>query len=344
MNVIFDPRLITKDGPAPAAPVTLSLRDCEVGWAVWKLAHTVDGCSHTYGNFTVIGAACAAYTPDLTDAPGDARKLLHGIRVSLDFRDTAFRDAAKSLAESSGKAVLVEVAEDRPLPAISVRARDLALDEAANLLAWWADLTWTARDGVVVLTDRPEPWEALVPRSLERRVSFVFNEQPLPEAMDFLRQLGGITIGADLRDVPRDAEGKAPTVTLTVDDTRLDDVIRRIAEPYHVKVVVADAAVVLTNHDVAAMPRPKASGAVNAALDRFVTTDAGRSFLPALINSLREKAPGLPEIRADLAPGDRYVNVGVGRARLRTWLNWLCRFNDLAWTVEDGRIVIRDAR
>jgi len=75
-------------------------------------------------------------------------------------------------------------------------------------------------------------------------VSFVFNEQPLQEAIDFLSTLGSVNIVVDRRQVE---EGK--TVTLKLTNVTLTTAIKLITEQVELKWIVRDGVVYISDEE-----------------------------------------------------------------------------------------------
>jgi hypothetical protein len=100
----------------------------------------------------------------------------------------------------------------------------------------------------------PPPALARVHEAMSKKISFDFVETPLRDVIAFVSHLGALTVVLD----PQAVEGKALTVTLKVDDMRLESALAWALRPAKLQSVVMDEAVFVTTPECSRALRPTA--------------------------------------------------------------------------------------
>lgn len=302
------------------------------------------GCAHRELVLLSNGGLTRSAADPLLDQA--VRQKLAEVRVSADFHKTPFSSMAKALRELGGRDILLDfsyawTSQSR----ITFKARDMTLENWAEWTARFCRVRWTVRGEAIVFTDSLAKDEREMNRRLdERRVSFDFQDRPLGEVLDFFRQASGIeNLEPDPRAFParEGVEVHDAVVTAKATDVTLRDALITVGKAVRLgKVVVVDQLVLLTDREIDPMPRPQGPEEILRALDErsFCFTFNELPFGEA-VHFLEEL--GKVPVDLDAVEDARTVSLTVRCMRFSSALNWLCRFNDLTWTVEEGRIVVK---
>lgn len=98
-------------------------------------------------HFLVVTAAGGELTPEDVAT----RKQLETFRVSFSFQDTPFADAVEYLGAVSGLNVVIHKDADVGDANLTLTLKDVKLRTALEFVTRQANVTWTIRDGVVVI-------------------------------------------------------------------------------------------------------------------------------------------------------------------------------------------------
>ena len=196
---------------------------------------------------------------------------------------------------------------------------------------------------------KPTPEEVIEKRLNEVTVNFELQDAPLPKVLNTLARLGQVSILLDSRAKSGGKPVREAKVTLDVLNLPLREVLQQVARPLGLKVVIADAFVLVTD-----------AGEVETVMDPGVPEEVVRKLAGTLVNldvfdedrlldminavvrlagyetrMDRGKIPIPPEVKVTFACWDTPA---------LTVVNWMCRLGRLRWRFEDGRVVVEPAK
>ena len=177
-------------------------------------------------------------------------------RISASFEGVVLPDMLRKLSKPAGREIRLDVRDEYILlHPLTLELKDVSLLDWLDVLCCFNNLTWTVRDGAIVLTDRTTPIDLAIQKRIEEtRVSFTFTDQPIMEAMDFLQTLGNTSI------VPGKSKFEDPDrkITLTLKDVPLKEACDKLCAPLGLRCVVRDGAVqFLTEAEITALDAPR---------------------------------------------------------------------------------------
>jgi len=192
----------------------------------------------------------------------------------------------------------------------------------------------------------PVAWEKLIEEKLNKKISFDFVETPLQDVVAFVSSLSDITIVLD----PQAVKGKAPAVTLRVQDMRLGSALQWVCKLAGLTCVPLDGALFVTTAararaaaredgegaDLRKLPRPLADAMGKRITFDFVETPF--QDVVAFLSSLADICLVVdPQAIAGREPT---VTLRVAGMPLDQALRWVCRVIELTYTGRDGAVFI----
>jgi type II secretory pathway component GspD/PulD (secretin) len=211
-----------------------------------------------------VAVALALLVVGLT-APAQAQPepVVPEVHVSLNFDDLSMTEAVGFVRDISGINVVVDPQAGDC--AVSLRLRDILLDDALNLLADCGGLERSDHAGVVylhpadvelipapVFPEDDEVAQELAARLEEQVVSLSFAETPLAEALDFVRDLSGLNLALSRGAL----EHLDDEVTLDVKDLTLLDALTLIGQQVGCTFQVHAGALLVREPDERVVPAP----------------------------------------------------------------------------------------
>lgn len=197
--------------------------------------------------------------PDLKRARRYAQKL-EGQQITLDFDQTPLSEALSFLQDISGVPLRLSPGARESLAAapqpVSLRLRNLSLKNALNLIvSRHPQLVWEVdRRGVLIRpfagpslavqlrklaadAEDSDTLRALRRRLAEQRVSLNFEQTPLAEAIDFLRDISGLNYVASR------SLGLERTVTVALKNAPLGEALEALLKPHGLGISLQDGVI-----------------------------------------------------------------------------------------------------
>jgi hypothetical protein len=215
------------------------------------------------------------------------------------------------------------------------------------LLAAEVGLTSPAQAEAANVPDDLKAEEAIAKRLAERRVSVELKGAPLLKVIQTVGRLSEVSMIID----PRAKSGGKPLaeakVTVEGNDMPAGQFLVRILEPLGLTYLIAEEMVFITD-----------TGKVDAVMDPQLPEETRKKLFASRVNLEFEQTP-LDKAIETVAKVNGYgVELGAINDAVRKtgmtcmcWevsslhlVDWLCRVNDLGWTVKDGKIVIIDRK
>jgi len=106
----------------------------------------------------------------------------------------------------------------------------------------WDQISRRAEGSAIGRQVREETWKSDIRKRLLRKVTFEFVDTPLPDAIEFLRGLAGVTMIVD----PKVLAGGAPSINLRVTDMSLDLALEWILKLAELEYALKDSAIFIS--------------------------------------------------------------------------------------------------
>ena len=369
VSIILDPMAQVDDRPAGDVRVTLSADQVPMTQCVnslvrplWLDTRVKDGALFISDDGHL--AALEPWPHDRRDPgpmdpgiPADVLARLGEIKVTK-IGPAPLRTVTQAAVQSSGFKLrydlLYHAAGDGPVTVFAVQ--DLPLTRWLNWVARMEGFGWTVEGDTLVITDRAKGSDFVLERKLrDRKVSFVFKDQPVREAVEYLGTVLNLNIVLDLGAM----KDPRATVTLAVKDEPAGKAIEQVAGQLGLCPFITQEVIVLTARERGAQfasPAPssgtwvfrgRATAADLAVKDNITKEVVTVNFQDVLLKEVVDQLGQMGKVKVVLIRNARLdpeqtIMLKLTNVSLKTTLMLFAEQLCLKCSIVDGKVLIAD--